>query len=734
MSKDKNISIEEVIEKASLYLDENELDFILRAYEFAEDAHKDQFRKSGEPYIVHPIQVAGILTDFKMDNETIAGGFLHDVVEDTDVTLEDIEEEFNAEVAMLVDGVTKLGKFKFKSKETLQAENHRKMFVAMAKDIRVIIIKLADRLHNMRTLKHLRPDKQRRISNETLEIFAPLAHRLGMSTIKWELEDTAFRYMNPQQYYRIVQLMAQKRNQRESYIDEVMKEVSDQLKEVNVEAEISGRPKHIYSTYRKMKTQDIEFTEIYDLLAVRVIVKSIKDCYAVLGIIHTCWKPMPGRFKDYIAMPKPNLYQSLHTTVIGPKGDPLEVQIRTEEMHQIAERGIAAHWTYKEGNKTKEGPSSVGNRLSWFRDILDWQKDEPDAEEFVESLKVDLFSDMVYVFTPKGEVIELPSGSIPLDFAYRIHTEIGNKTVGARVNGKMEPLDYKLVNGDIVEVITSKHSYGPSHDWLKITQSSQAKSKIKNYFKRQRREENIEKGKLEVEKDIKALKLTPKEVLTDQNIKRVCEKFNFGSLEDLYAAVGYQGITSSLIVTRLTDDIRKKQEQEEELEQVIEKTKTEVKSHERRTKDNAGVKVEGIDNILIRLSRCCNPVPGDDITGYITKGRGVSVHRSDCPNVQTEEAKQRHIDVKWLDDVEQAKEYYLDLEISGYDRHGLINDVLQTVNEINTQIAEVSGRADKNRIAHIHITVLIKDKEHLREVINKIKQINDIYAVTRTIN
>lgn len=734
MSKDKNLTINDVVDKASTYLSDDKLEFIIRAYEFAENAHKDQFRKSGEPYIVHPIQVAGILTDFKMDHETIAGGFLHDVVEDTDVTLDDLEKEFNAEVAMLVDGVTKLGKFKFKSKEALQAENHRKMFVAMAKDIRVILIKLADRLHNMRTLKHLRPDKQRRISNETLEIFAPLAHRLGMSTIKWELEDTAFRYMNPQQYYRIVQLMDQKRDQRESYIKEVMVEIEDQLKQVKVDAIISGRPKHIYSTYRKMKNQNIEFTEIYDLLAVRVIVNSIKDCYAVLGIIHTCWKPMPGRFKDYIAMPKPNLYQSLHTTVIGPKGDPLEVQIRTKEMHEIAEHGIAAHWAYKEDKPVKQDAATIGQRLPWFREILERQTEDQDAEEFVESLKIDLFSDMVYVFTPKGEVIELPSGSIPLDFAYRIHTEIGNKTVGARVNGKMEPLDYKLVNGDIVEVITSKHSYGPSQDWLKITQSSQARSKIKQFFKHQRREENVEKGKAEIEKGIKALKLVPKEILTEENIKRVCEKFNFKSLEDLYAAVGYQGITASLIVTRLTDKIRKQQEQEEQLEQLTEKSTSDAKVIPKQTKGTSGVEVEGIDNVLVRLSRCCNPVPGDDITGYITKGRGVSVHRTDCPNVQTEEAKERYIEVKWLDGYEQQKEYYLDLEISGYDRHGIMNDVLQSVNEINTQIAEVSGRADKNKIAHIHITVLIKNKAHLREVISKIKQVKDIYAVTRTIH
>src|SRR5690625_2538136 len=603
MSKDTNISIEDLIETAGLYLEEDALDFIFRAYEFAENAHKDQFRKSGEAYIVHPIQVAGIMTNFRMDHETIACGLLHDVVEDTEISLEKIEEEFNAEVAMLVDGVTKLGKFEFKSKEALQAENHRKMFVAMAKDIRVIIIKLADRLHNMRTLKHLRPDKQRRISNETLEIFAPLAHRLGMSTIKWELEDTAFRYLNPQQYYRIVQLMDQKRNQRESYIEEVMFEVDEQLKEVNIEAEISGRPKHIYSTYRKMKNQHIEFSEIYDLLAVRVIVKSIKDCYAVLGIIHTCWKPMPGRFKDYIAMPKPNLYQSLHTTVIGPKGDPLEVQIRTKEMHEIAEYGIAAHWAYKEGKQVNKNEKTFEEKLSWFREILEWQNETKDAEEFIESLKVDFFSDMVYVFTPRGDVIELPSGSIPIDFAYRIHTEIGNQTIGAKVNGKMEPLDYKLKNGDIVEVMTSKHSYGPSQDWLNITQTTQAKNKIRQFFKKQRREENILKGKELVYKEIRALNLQPKDVLTHENINRVNEKFNFTSEDDMYAAVGYQGITAALIATRLTDTIRKTQEIEKDLEETIEEVVKPDESKNKTGKKDSGVQVRSEEHTSELQSR-----------------------------------------------------------------------------------------------------------------------------------
>src|SRR5690625_2775495 len=636
---------------------------------------------------------------------------------------------------MLVDGVTKLGQIKYKSKEAQQAENHRKMFVAMAKDIRVILIKLADRLHNMRTLKHLPSDKQRRISNETLEIFAPLAHRLGMSTIKWELEDIAFRYLNPQQYYRIVQLMRQKRDERESYIEEVMEDIAKELARVKIDAEISGRPKHIYSTYRKMKTQNIEFNEVYDLLAVRVIVNNIKDCYAVLGIIHTFWKPMPGRFKDYIAMPKANLYQSLHTTVIGPTGVPLEVQIRTKDMHKIAEYGIAAHWAYKEGKEIKSHEKTFLEKLTWFREILDWQNDTSDAEEFVESLKIDLFSDMVYVFTPKGDVIELPSGSVPLDFAYRIHTEIGNKTVGARVNGKMEPLDYKLKNGDIVEIITSRHSYGPSQDWLKITQSSQAKNKIKQFFKRQRKEENIEKGKAEIEKGIKELGFTPKEVLTPENIKKVCNKFNFVNEEDLYAAVGYQGITAALIITRLTDKIRKQKEHEQKLEEkIVEAQQSMQDKSSLSNKTDSGVIVEGVDNVLVRLSRCCNPVPNDEIVGYITKGRGVSVHRKDCPNVQTNEAKERFLEVRWKNARFSDKEYYLDLEISGYDRHGLLNEVLQVVNETNTQISSVSGRADRNKIAHIHITVLIKNTDHLHHVVDRIKQVKDIYAVTRTVH
>ncbi|MGN7377823.1 RelA/SpoT family protein [Bacillus altitudinis] len=736
MANEQVLTAQQVIDKAREYLSAEHIQFIERAYEYAENAHKEQYRKSGEPYIIHPIQVAGILVDLEMDPSTIAGGFLHDVVEDTDVTLEDLKEHFNEEVAMLVDGVTKLGKIKYKSQEEQQAENHRKMFVAMAQDIRVILIKLADRLHNMRTLKHLPQEKQRRISNETLEIFAPLAHRLGISKIKWELEDTALRYLNPQQYYRIVNLMKRKRAEREEYLDEVVNEVKDRVSEVNIKAEFSGRPKHIYSIYRKMVMQNKQFNEIYDLLAVRILVDSIKDCYAVLGIIHTCWKPMPGRFKDYIAMPKPNMYQSLHTTVIGPKGDPLEVQIRTVEMHEIAEYGIAAHWAYKEGKESAESTEEAvfQKKLSWFREILEFQNESTDAEEFMESLKIDLFSDMVFVFTPKGDVIELPSGSVPIDFSYRIHSEIGNKTIGAKVNGKMVTLDHKLKTGDIIEILTSKHSYGPSQDWVKLAQTSQAKHKIRQFFKKQRREENVEKGRELVEKEIKNLEFDVKDILTAENLQKVADKFNFSNEEDMYAAVGYNGITALQVANRLTEKERKQRDQEEQ-EKTVQEVSVESKPYHGKKRE-AGVRVKGIDNLLVRLSKCCNPVPGDSIVGFITKGRGVSVHRDDCPNVKTGEAQERLIPVEWEHEqpARNRKEYNVEIEILGYDRRGLLNEVLQAVNETKTNISSVSGKSDRNKVATIHTAIFIQNINHLHKVVERIKQIKDIYSVRRFMN
>jgi len=730
MAKDLVMTAEEVFAIVATYMNDTNVEFVKRSYKMAEHAHREQFRKSGEPYIIHPIQVAGILSQLQMDPATVAAGFLHDVVEDTDVSREVIVKEFNEEVAMLVEGVTKLSKIKFMSKEEQQAENHRKMFVAMAQDIRVILIKLADRLHNMRTLKFQPMEKQRVKASETLEIFAPLAHRLGISTIKWELEDISLRYLNPQQYYRIVNLMKKKRTEREDYLKNVMVDIQEQLEDVEIEADLYGRPKHIYSIYKKMVIQNKQFNEIYDLLAVRITVESIKDCYAVLGLIHTLWKPMPGRFKDYIAMPKQNLYQSLHTTVIGPQGDPLEVQIRTQEMHRIAEYGVAAHWAYKEG-KSNTLNKSVDSKLTWFREILEYQNESSNAEEFMESLKFDLFSDMVYVFSPKGDVMELPAGSVPIDFAYRVHSEIGNKTIGAKLNGKMVPLDTKLNTGDIIEILTSKQSFGPSRDWLKIAQSSQAKNKIKQFFKKQLRDDNIHKGREMIEKEIKSQDFELKEVLSNENIKRVCEKFNFTSEEDMYAAVGFNGITAQQVVNRLAEKMRKMRDHEVALEKITQ----EMKAPTVRKSTESGVVVKGIENLLIRLSRCCSPVPGDEIVGFITKGRGVSVHREDCPNVHNKQSNERIIDVEWEQhQTVGRKEYQVDIEISAFDRPGLLNEVMQVVNETKTNITAVSGKADRDKIATINMTILITSISHLHKIVERIKQLPDIYSVQRMTN
>jgi guanosine-3',5'-bis(diphosphate) 3'-pyrophosphohydrolase len=724
------MGIEQLLEKATAYLKDSDLEWIREAYTFAEQAHHGQVRKSGEPYILHPLAVAEILVNMQMDVTSIIASLLHDVVEDTTVSLDTVRQHFGDTCAMLVDGLTKLEKIQFKSKEEHQNENYRKMFVAMAQDIRVILIKLADRLHNMRTLKFQSEESRRRISDETLEIFCPIAHRLGMSAIKWEMEDIALRYLNPQQYYRIVNLMQKKRAEREQYIQDVVDNIADKLNEMSIEGDISGRPKHIYSTYKKMTTQNKQFNEIYDLLAIRVIVDNIKDCYAALGIIHTLWKPMPGRFKDYIAMPKPNMYQSLHTTVIGPNGEPLEVQIRTWEMHRTSEFGVAAHWAYKEGSIVPSG--NFEDKMNWFREILELQNEAQDASEFMESLKMDFFSDLVYVFTPKGEVIELPSGSVPLDFAYRIHTEVGNRTIGAKVNGRIIPLDQRLKTGDIVEILTSKHSYGPSQDWVKIAQSSHAKSKIKQWFKKEKREENIDKGRDAIEREIKRLGIEVSTVMTEDQLMEVANKFTFNDVDDMFSAVGYGGITAAQICTRLTEKIRKEAEAEK-VEKSLKLTGEikEVKAEVRKNRPTHGIRVKGVDNLLVRFARCCNPVPGDNIVGFITRGRGVSVHRMDCNNIPMGDGEDsaRLIEVEWADSVEAN--YSVEIEITGHDRRGLLNEVLQMVSESKTLISAVSGRTDKNKVAMIHMTILIRNVEHLHSVVEKIKQVKDIYSVQR---
>ena len=732
MAKNQDLTEQDIYDLVSKYMNEEHVEFIKRAYVMAEKSHEGQFRTSGEAYINHPIQVAGILAGLQMDPETVAAGFLHDVVEDTDISREDIIREFGDEVAMLVDGVTKLDKLKFRSNEEKQAENHRKMFIAMAQDIRVILIKLADRLHNMRTLKHVPAAKQRRVSEETLEIFSPLAHRLGISTIKWELEDIALRYSNPQQYYRIVNLMKQKRTEREQYLKDVMSQMRVELDEMGIAAEIHGRPKHLYSIYQKMVIQKKEFNEIYDLLAVRIVVKSIKDCYAALGIIHTLWKPMPGRFKDYIAMPKQNLYQSIHTTVVGPAGDPLEVQIRTEEMHRISEFGVAAHWAYKEGKQVAKLSSDIDSKLTWFREILEIQNESSNAQEFMESLKFDLFSDMVYVFTPDGDVVELPQGSVPIDFAYRVHSEIGNRTTGAKVNGKIVPLDSPLSTGDIIEILTSKQSFGPSRDWLKLAHTSQAKNKIRQYFKKQLRDENIDKGSEMIQKELKDEEYDIKEALNKENMQRTIDKFSFTSEEDLYAAVGSGGITAQQVVNQLAERMRKERVKKETIDKIV----SDIQTPKPEKQTESGVIVKDIDNMLIRISKCCNPVPGDEIVGFITRGRGVSVHRTDCPNVLSEQGQQeRIIEVQWaLQDDQVRKEFQVDIEISAFDRQGLLNEVMMVVADMNTPIIAVSGKADKDDIAHIHMSIKIQNITHLQRTVDKIKQIKDVYSVERVMN
>lgn len=721
------MGIDQLLAKAATYMNQQDLERMREAYEFANQAHQGQIRKSGEPYIFHPLAVTEMVIDMQVDVTSVIAALLHDVVEDTAVSLDEIRAKFGETCALLVDGLTKLERIQFRSKEEQQNENYRKMFVAMANDIRIIVIKLADRLHNMRTLKYQTTDNQRRIAYETLEIFCPIAHRLGMYAMKWEMEDISLRFLHPQQYYRIANFVHYKRTEREQRIVLIMERIQAKLTDTGIEAELFGRPKHIYSIYKKMINKNKSFHQIYDLLAIRIVVDSSKDCYAILGIIHTLWRPLPGRFKDYIAMPKTNMYQSLHTTVIGPTGEPIEIQIRTWEMHRIAEYGIAAHWAYKEDCSAS---GKFKTNMTFLREILDLQQETKDAQEFVESLKKDFFTDSVFVFTPEGKVIELPIGSITLDFAFRIHTEVGNRTIGAKVNGRIVPLTYQLQTGDIVEILTSKHSYGPSRDWLNIVQSSCARTKIKQWFKKEKRDENIHKGKEAVERELKRLGLDAAPWMTEEKLREVAIKFHFHDINDMLVAISFSGLTAAQVCTRLTEKVRKELELTKKSEELYEgkeiKKQTELKPN-----PTNGVTVKGMMNLLVRFARCCNPVPGDAIIGYVTRGRGVSVHRTDCVNVQstvTAEEAARIIDVAW--EKTNHNQYSVDIEIVGLDRREFLHEVLQAVSGSKTTIVALSSR-NRNKLTFIHMTLFIRNCDHLQAVVEKIKRVKDVYTVQR---
>ncbi len=689
---------------------------VAEAYQFAREAHKDQKRASGEPYVTHPLAVAHILAELGLDPVAVQAALLHDIPEDTEYSLTDVEERFGAEVARLVDGVTKLSKFSARSHEEQQAENIRKMFLAMAEDIRVVLIKLADRLHNMRTLAALPIEKQHRIARQTAEIYAPLAERLGIWQIKWELEDLAFKTLEPDAYRTLAAQLETHRKARETYVKRAMEVLGKALKEAGIEAEISGRPKHIYSIHKKMDRKGAELGEIYDVHAVRVLVNDVRDCYAALGIVHSLWPPIPGQFDDYIATPKGNLYQSLHTAVVALDGKPLEVQIRTHEMHRVSEVGIAAHWRYKEGSKVDRAYDA---KLAWLRQLMDWQREVADATEFVESLKLDIFQDQVFVFTPRGDVKDLPAGATPLDFAYRIHTDVGHSCIGAKVNNRLMPLDYKLKNGDIVEIVTTKSAHGPSRDWLNIVTTTHAKEKIRQWFKRQQRDENIVHGKATLDRELRRLARTSLDRIAADRLAEIVDHYHFGSIDDFYAAIGYGAISPQQVVTRLgvVDDTS---------EVVLPQVAPVMPAR------TGGIRVKGVGDLLVRFTKCCHPIPGDPIVGFITRGRGVTVHLQTCTTVVNEKDVARLIDVEWEGQVEQT--YPIAIRVEAYDRTGLLSDISNVVadSKINIIAAHVTTHPDHR--ATVQATLQVTSVTQLAKVMSRLEQLKDVYSVQRDLN
>lgn len=741
--------LENLLLLVSQYNPDANLEVIIKAFHLAEAGHRTQLRKSGEPYIVHPVEVAKILAELEMDTDTIAAGLLHDVLEDTDMEYEEMKREFGETIADLVDGVTKLGKIKYQSKKETQAENLRKMFLAMGKDIRVILIKLADRLHNLRTLKYMPQEKAIEKATESMEIYAPIANRLGIFRIKWEMEDLALRYLDPEGYHELIEKVSKKRQERESYIQDVIQTLREKLDENNIKGDISGRAKHFYSIYRKMKRQDRSFDEIYDLTAIRILVDDVTACYSAMGIVHTIWKPVPNRIKDYIGNPKPNKYQSLHTTVFGPDGQPLEIQVRTWEMHRMAEFGIAAHWKYKElANGKINADKEMEEKLSWLRQMMEWQKDISDPEEFMDSLRIDLYSNEIFVFSPKGEVMELPAGSCPLDFAYKIHSEVGNKCVGAKVNGKIVPIYYELKTCEIVEIITSGNSNGPSRDWLNIVKSSTAKTKIRQWFKKEKREENIEKGRELLEREVKKYGYPINSFLKTRYISQATKNLTNGDIEDLYAALGYGGITLNQVFPKIKEIFES--ENKEYLEQkatkemkhselkIKEKDKgkdkeKKVKNAQKKPKKDSGVHVRGIENILIRMAKCCNPLPGDDIIGYITKGRGVSVHRSDCANVELNlENEDKKVDVYWNEEELKEKEFEAEVRLVAYDRENLLVDITKIFTEEKISLSGLNAKTNQDdNVAVMNFVIEVPGVDRLRMIMNKLRSIDAVIDVNR---